>query len=361
MPSASSKYHHVKTEYVTPKTVHEVHKILRSAFSVAEKWEIIQRNPCRNVILPKYEKVEREIWDADTLFKAIEACEDDDLKLGLNLAFSCSLRMGEMLGLTWDCVEISDEAVERGEAYIYINKELQRVQRDTLEKLDSKDVILRFPIAIGGGSTVLVLKTPKTKTSVRKVYLPKTVAEMLLMRRMDQAEIKDIMGSDYNDYGLVFANINGRPIEASAINRAFSALIRDNNLPRVVFHSLRHTSITYKLKLTGGDVKAVQGDSGHAQSTMVTDVYSHILDESRQANASLIEEAFYKNGAEAKNIRPDRLRPSDIGHNPGNTESTEEIKENGSEKSPDDDMATLMRLLQNPEIAGVLKNIVKTM
>ena len=33
---------------------------------------------------------------------------------------------------------------------------------------------------------------------------------------------------------------------------------------------LRHTSVTYKLKLNGGDIKAVQGDSGHSQVNMVT-------------------------------------------------------------------------------------------
>jgi hypothetical protein len=74
-------------------------------------------------------------------------------------------------------------------------------------------------------------------------------------------------------------------------------MIKKNNLRKVVFHSLRHTSITYKLKLNGGDVKAVQGDSGHAQTSMVTDVYSHILDEGRRKNAQEIEAAFYSRGA----------------------------------------------------------------
>ena len=46
-----------------------------------------------------------------------------------------------------------------------------------------------------------------------------------------------------------------------------------------------NSSITYKLKLTGGDIKSVQGDSGHAQAKMVTDQYSHILDENRKENA----------------------------------------------------------------------------
>ena len=43
-------------------------------------------------------------------------------------------------------------------------------------------------------------------------------------------------------------------------------MIQEHDLPKVVFHSLRHSSITYKLKLNGGDIKAVQGDFGHAQA-----------------------------------------------------------------------------------------------
>ena len=51
-----------------------------------------------------------------------EVCEDERLKLALNLAFSCSMRMGEMLGLIWDFVDISDEAIEEGRVFIYIDK-----------------------------------------------------------------------------------------------------------------------------------------------------------------------------------------------------------------------------------------------
>ena len=39
-------------------------------------------------------------------------------------------------------------------------------------------------------------------------------------------------------------------------------------------------NVTYKLKLNGGDIKAVQEDSGHAQVSMVMDVY--ILDDDRK-------------------------------------------------------------------------------
>ena len=78
-------------------------------------------------------------------------------------------------------------------------------------------------------------------------------------------------------------------------------------MPPVVFHSFRHSSITYKLKLTGGDFKAVQGDSGHAQAKMVSDVYSHIIDDDRKTTAQLFEKAFYSNtGFQQKPLTDDK-------------------------------------------------------
>ena len=69
----------------------------------------------------------------------------------------------------------------------------------------------------------------------------------------------DLFGDEYIDNNLVFCSSNGRPMESQVINRAFNKLIKENGLPHVVFHSLRHSSITYKLKLNGGDMKSVQG------------------------------------------------------------------------------------------------------
>lgn len=43
----------------------------------------------------------------------------------------------------------------------------------------------------------------------------------------------------------------------------------------------------------GGDMKAVQGGSDHAQVKMVVDVYFHIIGDDRRLNAERLEEAFY--------------------------------------------------------------------
>ena len=60
----------------------------------------------------------------------------------MNLSFSASLRIGELTGLTWDCVDISEEAIEEGRASIHITKEYQRVSKEAVEALDGKDIIL---------------------------------------------------------------------------------------------------------------------------------------------------------------------------------------------------------------------------
>lgn len=105
-----------QSEYVSPATIRDIHKLLRSCFQQAVKWELMPKNPAIYATVPKYKSAKREIWTAETLMHALEVCEDERLKLALNLAFSCSMRMGEMLGLTWDCVDISDEAIEEGRA-----------------------------------------------------------------------------------------------------------------------------------------------------------------------------------------------------------------------------------------------------
>ena len=61
-------------------------------------------SPCT---VPKAVPQKREVWDAETIFLALDVCDDARLKLAINLSFACSMRIGEILGLTWDCVDIS--------------------------------------------------------------------------------------------------------------------------------------------------------------------------------------------------------------------------------------------------------------
>lgn len=103
------------------------------------------------------------------------------------------------------------------------------------------------------------------------------------------------MGPDYIDYNLVLAQETGCPCEDCIIGKQFGSLKKSAGLPNVVFHSLRDSSTTYKLKLNKGDLRATQGDTGHARIDMIIDIYAHILDEDRKINAKKFQMAFYFN------------------------------------------------------------------
>ena len=159
--------------------------------------------------------------------------------------------------------------------------------------LCKKDVYYIFEPTISTASTRLILKKPKTDSSVRKVWLPQTLARILQEWRKSQNNMRSFLGEEYQDYDLVVTLPNGRPCEDRIILNSFYKLREEAGLPRVVFHSLRHSSTTYKLKLNHGDLKATQGDTGHAEIDMITKIYAHILDEDRKINAQRFENAFY--------------------------------------------------------------------
>ena len=63
---------------------------------------------------------------------------------------------------------------------------------------------------------------------------------------------------------------------------------------KIVFHGLRHSSATYQLLQSGGNFKAVQGNTGHATAGMLMDTYAHTQDKPRLELAEKIEANFYK-------------------------------------------------------------------
>lgn len=333
-PPVTKRNRKPNTEYLTPSNIEKIIKLLRCAFKQAVRWEMISKNPFDNAIVPKVTYKARDIWNADTIRQALDACKDSKLYIAMNLAFACSLRIGEILGLTWDNVHIGDTDIAADNAYIYIDKELTRASKRAIEMLGEKDIIHIFAPVMSNTSTRLILKKPKTDSSVRKIWLPKTVAYILREWYKSQSELKQFLGDEYQDFNLVVTLPNGRPCENRVIEKEFLLLKKDAGLPNVVFHSLRHSSTTYKLKLNHGDLKATQGDTGHAEIDMITKVYAHILDEDRKINAQKFESAFYSN--------PD-LRTVKA---PTEPQATLDIN------------ALIEQLKNSPELAGVLASLI---
>ena len=296
VPEVPRAYRKATGRCVQPANIKKIHDIIRCALNQAIRWEYLDtkmRNPASLATLPKVTKVKRKVWNIETFKEAIRLVEDDLLLLCMHLAFSCSMRVGEIAGLTWDDVFIDEESIAGNNARVVINKELARLSQSAMQKLKEKEIIKIFPTQKPLCTTRLVLKTPKTETSNRTVWLPKTLALLLVQYKKDQQELMEFLGSAYNDYNLVIALDNGNPVESRIVRDRFQSLCEENNIEVVVFHSLRHLSTKYKLKMTHGDIKSVQGDTGHAEAEMVTDVYAEVVDEDRRLNAKKLDEEFY--------------------------------------------------------------------
>ena len=161
------------------------------------------------------------------------------------------------------------------------------------------------------------------------------------VNQLSPAQIKDVFDEEITNWEeLGGENLPIRVFRLEDITRYYTE--EELGLPDVVFHSLSHTSVTYKLKLSGGDIKAVQGDSGHAQADMVTEVYGHIIDEDRRKNAEMMENAFYNKENLNPQMRDDKGEGKKI-----------EVPEGV-------DAELLMKVLANPEMAALLTSLAKT-
>ena len=115
----------------------------------------------------------------ETIRIALDQCTDSKLYIAMNLVFACSVRMGEILGVTWKNVHIEDENIAADNAYVYVEAELTRASKQAIEMLGQKDIFHIFTPLMPNTSTRVILKKPKTKSSERKIWLPKTVADIL--------------------------------------------------------------------------------------------------------------------------------------------------------------------------------------
>lgn len=78
-------------------------------------------------------------------------------------------------------------------------------------------------------------KGSKTESSVRKVFLPKTVSMALTEEKDRQQRAKEMLDSDYQDFGLVIAHEDGRPYEERQIAFLLRKLTDATGLPPVLF------------------------------------------------------------------------------------------------------------------------------
>jgi integrase len=246
-PELIDRYVALKAKRLSPKTIHNHLLLLNVMFRRAVVWRLIRTNPVEAVDRPRLDYAEMSVLTELEIQQLRHAFDELALtardgerawwlltKTVVLVALGTALRRGELLGLRWRDVDLTDGKISVREAYVR------------------------------GEFT-----TPKSKASRRVVELgPRTQAALDQHRRRSAFQ-----GADE----LVFAHPErSTPIDPSKLARKYlrPALAHAGiTKPFRPFHDLRHTSLTH-VAAAGNPQIYVQARAGHSQAA-ITERYLH--------------------------------------------------------------------------------------
>ena len=234
-----------KLSIKTVKNVHGVlHRSLEQAYLVGE----IKLNPTNRCILPKASKPKIEPLEDEDISRFLEAIKGHKFENVYYLTLFAGLRQGEVLGITWDCVDFENST-------ILINKQLKRNchHKDSIYFLDS---------------------TKNGKE--RYITVAPSVMDMLLRQKTWQEQCAADAGTAWsNEWDLVFTNELGDHLRHPTVYNNYKRIVKDLGLENKRFHDLRHTFAVASLE-SGDDIKTLQENLGHATSSFTLDRYGHV-------------------------------------------------------------------------------------
>jgi integrase len=230
----------IDADPMSARTTSHHRAVLRRALNVAVRQRLLAYNPAALVELPD---VERDKSDPLTIVEVqalLEATRGDRLHPLWRLALTTGLRLGELLGLAWDDVDLPGRTIT-------VRAQLQRL-----------------PAARGGDANGWARTPPKAARTLERIAIGERTAEVLEAHRVRQAGERT---PAWRYFGLVFVTERGDPYHPSVVLKAFRLACEAAGIRRRRIHDLRHTSNRI-LKDEGMTEAEAMARLGHSTTTM---------------------------------------------------------------------------------------------
>jgi len=259
---------------LSSSSVMKIKIVINASLKQAVKNRLIPFNPTEAVTPPKMKRQEIRVLTPAEQDRLIDAVKGHRLEALFNLALATGMRKGELLALTWDCVDFENRSIS-------ISKSANRVRdQETMKTV----------IEVGG---------PKSKTSFRNIVMLPAVVPILEKHQMLQEREKKAAGSAYNKEGLVFCSTIGGYIEPRRINTTLEKVLNQAGIGHINFHALRHTFATRALE-NGIPAKVVQEMLGHADVALTLNRYTHLLKDTLHSEMQKMNGVFADGAVKTK-------------------------------------------------------------
>ena len=232
---------------LAPKTVYEIHLVIRVALADAHRRGLVTRNVALVARAPKQRSLQR-----------IEGVSltDEELRQLLRTAAGhrffpiywltamTGMRRNEVLGLKWSDLDATKKRLHLNRGLVAVGYEVHQTRG-------------------------------KTKTARRVIELDATTIAVLEgWRAYQAAEFAAVGISESDDW--VFTDGDGEPVHPHAVYEAFRRIVHNAGVPTMRFHDLRHTHATLLMD-AGVPTKVISERLGHSRTSFTEDAYQHVL------------------------------------------------------------------------------------
>ncbi len=248
-------------------TIELIHNLLKPTLEKAVDDKIIDRNPVKclpsNFGKPKEESIALTVEQQSQLMKFVKHNESYKVYYSMiAVMLGTGIRCGELIGLTWDDVDMKNKEIN-------INHQLQYKN-------------------LGDGYKFHV-RPPKTDYGKRNIPMPSQVYDAFMQRRRLNEVLRcDKTVSIGNCKNFVFVNQKNEPFTPSSVNRILRNIVNAYNsmenlrqnekLPAISAHTMRHTFCTRMVEKVTEPIqlKYIQLIMGHSDLSITLQIYTHI-------------------------------------------------------------------------------------
>lgn len=245
-----------------PSTINSCMGCLGKTLVLAEKWQLIKTSPYKHIELPKIPKTNHaELLSMDEIKILLQhyATETNLLhKTAFYLAIGCGLRNSEIRALTTDDIDL-----EHG--ILTIDKQLAEIRNEL-------------------GEIVEGIRSPKTASSIRKIYIPDFIVSIL-------DEYINNLPFIPPTKQIFYSLVTGKPISRHCFSRRLRYLCESLGITPIRFHDLRHLQATLLIH-SNINVQAISKRLGHSDIQTTLKVYTHSLDTVDKEVATSIDTTF---------------------------------------------------------------------